>query len=480
MIGLVLALAAAASDFYVSPSGSSGNTGSLSSPWDLQTALNQPSAVRPGDTIWLRGGTYRSGFRSNLVGAAGAPIVVRQYPGERAVLDGNNAAAKSAGRVLSVYGAYTWFWGFEVMSSELNPPVASYGPNNPEGITIYDSHHLKLINLVVHDMVGQGIAFWSENSDSEIEGCLVYYNGLNAWDHGIYLQNRTGVKRLVDNLIFKQASHGIHAYGSTVAYLDNIQLEGNTVFNSGSLSGAGGRNILLGGGRIATNPVVNSNYTYFSGFDNNSNIGYSAGAVNAQVGGNYFIAGNVALRLINFSGTFTGNFLTGETDPADLASKHPSNTYLAARPTSGSAVFVRPNAHEAGRAHITVYNWARTATVSVNLAPAGLASGAPFEIRDAQDYFGAPVLSSTYTGIPVALPLTGASTAVPVRFAAPAHTSSEFGAFVVIPLGAPGPSPAPPPSGAAVAGSSRGRSCGLLGLDSVLALAIGFFLRKRL
>ena len=28
------------------------------SPWDLQTALNHP-AVHPGDTIWMRGGTYR-------------------------------------------------------------------------------------------------------------------------------------------------------------------------------------------------------------------------------------------------------------------------------------------------------------------------------------------------------------------------------------------------------------------------------------
>jgi hypothetical protein len=449
------ALPAAASDFYVSSSGSAGNTGSIGSPWDLQTALNQPAAVRPGDTIWLRGGTYRGGYRSNLAGAAGAPILVRAYPGERAVLDGNNAAAKSAGRVLSVYGAHTWFWGFEVMSSETNPPVNSSGPNNPEGITIYDSHHIKLINLVVHDMIGQGIAFWSENSDSEIEGCLVYYNGLNSWDHGIYLQNQVGTKRLVNNLIFQQASHGIHAYGSTVAYLDNIQLEGNTVFNSGYLAGVSGRNILLGGGRIAANPVVKSNYTYFTAFDNNSNIGYLAGATNGQVTGNYFIAGNVALRLINYSGTFTGNFLTGETDPSDLAARHPSNTYLAARPTSGSTVFVRPNAHEAGRAHITVYNWARTSTVSADLSPAGLPIGASFEIRDAQNYFGPPVLTGTYAGNPVTLPMTGLPMAVPVRFAAPAHTTAEFGAFVVIPLGStsvPPPPPPPPPSGSGLKG----------------------------
>jgi len=115
----------------------------------------------------------------------------------------------------------------------------------------------------------------------------------------------------------------------------------------------------------------------------------------------------------------------------------------------------------------------------VNLAPAGLANGAPFEIRDAQDYFGTPVLSGLYTGNPVVLPMTGSSTAVPVRFAAPAHTSPEFGAFVLVPLGAPAPSPAPPPSGAAPAGSSRGRSCGLLGLEAALVFLIWKILRGR-
>lgn len=464
----------ASSEFYVSPSGAAGNNGSIGSPWDLQTALNQPAAIKPGDTIWLRGGTYSGSFRSNLAGATGQPIIVRQYPGERAILDGNNAAARSSGRALQVNGSYTWFWGFEVMSSETTPPVESSGPDVPEGIVIRDSHHIKLINLVVHDMVGQGIAFWSENRDSEIEGCLVFYNGMNAWDHGIYLQNQVGTKRLVDNLIFQQASHGIHGYGSTVAYLDNIQLEGNTVFNSGYLAGASGRNILLGGGRTASNPVIQSNYTYFSGADNNSNIGYSAGVANGQVSGNYFVAGNVSLRLINYSGTFTGNVVIGEPDPSNLASLYPSNTYLAGRPTSGSTVFVRPNAHEPGRAHVTVYNWAKTATASVNLSAAGLANGTSFEIRDAQNYFAAPVFTGTYTGAAVTLPMTGLASAKPVRFAAPAHTTAEFGAFVIVPLGPAGPPPAPPP----VRHPSRG-GCGLLGIEAVLLWLMRYIRRPR-
>jgi len=79
---------AAGAQFYVSPNGSPSGNGSISSPWDLQTALNQPSAVQPGSTINLRGGTYKGKFISNLNGQPGNAITVQSYPGEWARLDG--------------------------------------------------------------------------------------------------------------------------------------------------------------------------------------------------------------------------------------------------------------------------------------------------------------------------------------------------------------------------------------------------------
>src|SRR5438309_1624314 len=51
-----------AGQFYVSPSGTAGGDGSLANPWDLQTALWGPATVKPGDCIWLRGGTYTGSF----------------------------------------------------------------------------------------------------------------------------------------------------------------------------------------------------------------------------------------------------------------------------------------------------------------------------------------------------------------------------------------------------------------------------------
>ena len=73
------------SQWYIAPNGSSGGDGSQARPWDIATGLNGPSAVKPGDTIWLRGGNYGNGttiYNSRLKGTAAAPVLVRQYPGE--------------------------------------------------------------------------------------------------------------------------------------------------------------------------------------------------------------------------------------------------------------------------------------------------------------------------------------------------------------------------------------------------------------
>src|ERR1043165_5138930 len=95
LFALAIASMAGAGEFYASPNGSPDASGAIDQPWDLATALAQPSSVRPGDTIWLRGGVYRGAFVANVNGTAAAPIRVRQYAGERATIDGGLVVAGS-------------------------------------------------------------------------------------------------------------------------------------------------------------------------------------------------------------------------------------------------------------------------------------------------------------------------------------------------------------------------------------------------
>jgi hypothetical protein len=78
--------------YYVSPTGG-GTSCSLGTPCSLSTGLNQAHA---GDEVVLRGGVYYGGeIDLPRSGAAGAPIVVRGYVGETAVLDGGDPATFS-------------------------------------------------------------------------------------------------------------------------------------------------------------------------------------------------------------------------------------------------------------------------------------------------------------------------------------------------------------------------------------------------
>ena len=95
---------------------------------------------------------------------------------------------------------------------------------------------------------------------------------------------------------------------------------------------------------------------------------------------------------------------------------------------------ILPNAYEPGRATIVVYNWDGSATQAVDLT--GVVSpGAAYEIRNAQNFYGPPVVSGTYAGGTVTLPMTGLTPATPVGYGASALPGPAFSAFVVLPAG---------------------------------------------
>ena len=429
---------AEAAEIFVSPSGSPKNNGTQARPIDLTTALSRTSPARPGDTIWLLDGTYVGNFKSYLTGTPEAPITVKQYPGARATLDG----AGSPDIVLEVFGAWAIYWGFEVTNSSPGRDSSQTGPwpsDLPRGHGIFSwGPNIKFVNLILHDLQS-GIGLWTESVGSEIYGSLVYHNGWQAPDrshgHGIYTQNRTATRLVRENIIFNQFSHGIHAYASDAAFIDNITLEGNVSFNNGILGRDGfARDLLLGGGVVANNPVLRENFTYGGG---QSNLGYGAGCANGQATGNYLV-GAAPLLLLRCTPTLAGNtFYSHQAtrwgwaplDPRGF----PLNAYFARRP-SANVVRVRPNAFEAGRGHVVIYNWTGEASVDVDLTAIGLAAGDDFEIRDAQDFFGPPVVSGIYSGAPVTIAMTGLSLSPPIGEVPviPAHTAPEFAVFVVL------------------------------------------------
>ena len=414
-------------EFFVAPNGKSARAGSKKKPWDLQTVLSHPPSVEPGSTVWLRGGVYVGRFTSNLRGSAKAPIVLRQYPGERATIDG----AAVEGNVLTINGAYTWYVGFEVTNSN---PAARAG----DGITLADATSVKLINLVVHDNAGNGIGAWSQSSDIEIYGCLSFLNGRKPGPnhaYGLYGQNKAGEKTIAESIFIQNfGNYPIHIYGSEAAALDNFCLSGNVFY---------GGWVLIGGHAVAQNPIVDTNFFYGDHADNGIfDLGWQTdfgpGANNAVVTNNYFMGGKVSCNAKNTNTTMFGNTFYGRI--AFDESQYPDNTYYIsdfpsqpARP-SGPMIFVRPNKYEQGRGNLIVYNWDRSKKLAIDLSRI-LRNGDQFEIRDAEDFLGAAAESGVYDGGAVHLKMNRWAVTRPVSVprdrTAPVHTTSEFNVFVV-------------------------------------------------
>jgi parallel beta-helix repeat protein len=309
---------------------------------------------------------------------------------------------------------------------------------------------LKFINLIVHDTQDNG--FWKQEINTEVNGCLFYYNGWSAPDrghgHGIYAQNDTGsTMRLIDNIIFQQFDKGIQIYGSSTAPLNNMDLEGNTAFQNGYMASTtqGSNNIEIGGGQTAQNPTLLNNYSYYSGVGKDD-IGYSptTGTANLIYKNNYAASGNDWPMLLQGASnpTITGNTFRGHAGGFSSTYCSSNTCYLGSPPPGApNAVFVRPNQYEPGRANLTVYNWSHSSIVDADVS-AVLQTGDTYEVHNAQNYFGAAVLSGVYAGSPLHLPMSGLASAAPVGWPTPAATGPEFNAFVLLRTGTNGGAPA--------------------------------------
>lgn len=437
------------SGFFVAPNGTSAGDGSAAMPWDLSTALNATGVVQPGDTVWLRGGTYTGIFESWLAGTAAAPVVVREFPGERAIVDG----------YIDADGAYTTFWGFEITQSD---PLATA----QRGIDARGPGH-RFVNLVIHDVGGSGIGFWMEAVDAEVYGCIVYNNGFEpSMHHGIYVINRDGTKTLEDNVVFDNYAYGIHVYGEAPQALNNVHLIGNTLFDNGSISAEHSRpNLLIGGrGIVAHGMLVQDNTLYYSYDVNDFNmrLGYDATRNgDIVVTNNYMSGGNPVVDARRWNNmTFSGNTIIGTQgvvhldrklttemsnntwyrDPATTSWDYAgvpltldgwreatglSATDVAlATPPTGVRVVVQPNKYEPGRAFVVVNNWAQQGTVGADLSGV-LDRGERYEIRNVQDLFGAPVATGVFHGAPVQIPMQ--SIAPPATIGRPAPDRTPTG-----------------------------------------------------
>ena len=107
--------------------------------------------MQPGDTVFVRAGTYTESVTIGMSGSAAAgPVTFQNYPGEKAILDGTGLKPPTdQNGLFNIIGrSYVTIAGFEIRNY-----VTSSSSAVPAGIWVTGSgSHIKILNNIVHDI----------------------------------------------------------------------------------------------------------------------------------------------------------------------------------------------------------------------------------------------------------------------------------------------------------------------------------------
>jgi hypothetical protein len=148
--------------YYISPSGSDSNPGTFDLPFLTLTKAVGLSTLIPGDTIYVRGGTYAVGSTISIskIGTKDSLYHLFAYPGERPVF---NFSTQSSSDGIKVNGRYWHLKGIE----------SCYAYHN--GIAVNGSYNI-IENCSVHDNRNSGMQFGNGASNNRVMNCDSYYN----------------------------------------------------------------------------------------------------------------------------------------------------------------------------------------------------------------------------------------------------------------------------------------------------------------
>jgi parallel beta-helix repeat protein len=196
-------------DYFVSPSGSDSNPGTLDRPFrPLQKALN---TVNAGQTIVIRAGEYPEWVTAGRGGTPSAPVRVQGYPGEKPVITGRLKVTANHVHVSGlVFDGSTDANASEVL------------------IYVYGGDYVRIFDNEIRRAVKSGI-FISASDGTEVTGNWIHDNG-TRWnlDHGVYWASGNG-GLIADNVIERNFAYGIQFYGN----VDNVTITRNKISGSG-------------------------------------------------------------------------------------------------------------------------------------------------------------------------------------------------------------------------------------------------------
>lgn len=200
---------------FISPSGIDGNPGTIDLP--LKTIPAAVTISQPGDTIYLRGGTYplNSTISISKDGASGALYHLFSYQDERPLLDFSLMPVNSSNRGIILSGDYWYVKGIDIRGAGDNGMNLSGSSNIIEFCSFFENHDTglqlgggasnnQIINCdsYFNEDPGQGNADGfapklTVGSGNYFYGCRAWQNSDDGWDG--YMRGANDVSTTLEN-----------------------------------------------------------------------------------------------------------------------------------------------------------------------------------------------------------------------------------------------------------------------------------------
>lgn len=236
-----LELRALLSTYYVATNGNDANAGTAAAPFKrIQIGV---SHLKAGDTLNIEAGTYSEGVSigwdstgtyGNLNGTASAPITIQADPSVApgsVIISGQNNKTHD-GIDLEPGNSWLVIKGITVNNNT--------GTITRDGIHVSGSDNVSVLNCTVTGVVRFGI-FCSFTTNFLVQGNSVSNTvGTGSSDngHGIYISNSDVNPTIRSNLIFNNATQGLHLNGDIsqggTGMIQGALIEGNIIRNNGA------------------------------------------------------------------------------------------------------------------------------------------------------------------------------------------------------------------------------------------------------
>lgn len=258
--------------FFVAPNGSDANPGTIQKPW--KTIGKAAQMVGPGDTVYIRGGTYVESIDFHNSGTESNPIRIIAYSGENPIIDGGFNGG--LGSLVNLLGDYIDISGIEVRNS------------GGWGIYVYGNYDI-VDKVYVHHCMMDGIIV-SHGRNSIVQNSRVWRNSLNneyglssKWATGLEV-SRYGVSDVTirNNLVWENWGEGITSYGA-----DHVTIEGNISHDNFAI------NIYISD---STNVLCQRNFVYMDPASYVFGIGSNAGI---ELGDELYVPPSANITIIN-------------------------------------------------------------------------------------------------------------------------------------------------------------------------------------